>query len=173
MLRNVKYAIGMSRLIGYRVVENFKRPWMAHSLTDMWRRWHISLSFILRDYIFFPLTRRRWNGVLVLLITFLVCGIWHNFSAHYAAWGLLMGLLVAINQKWTRWMRTLDRHSQRRFAATRRACLMLRPLPKICGWLLTINVFLMTGWVCFGGVAGAGRVIRELLRRPVEWLLGG
>jgi D-alanyl-lipoteichoic acid acyltransferase DltB (MBOAT superfamily) len=165
-------AIGMSRLLGIEVIENFKRPWMARSLTDMWRRWHISLSFILRDYIFFPLTRRRWNPTANLLLTFFVCGIWHNFSAQYAAWGLLMGLLVAVNQRWSRWMRNLDRHPQRFCSRVRRAWLRLQPLPKICAWLLTINVFVMTGWVCLGG-NGAARVAWELLRRPLSWLLGG
>ena len=165
-------AIGMSRLLGYRVVENFKRFWMARSLTDMWRRWHISLSFILRDYIFFPLTRRRWNGFLTLGITFLVCGIWHELSLNYAVWGLLMGLLVAINQKWARWMRNLDRHPQRRLAAVRRAWLKLQPLPMICAWLLTQNAFVMTGWVCFWGPWGF-RVLWEILWRPITWLLAG
>lgn len=165
-------AIGMSRLLGIEVIENFKRPWMARSLSDMWRRWHISLSFILRDYIFFPLTRRRWNVTLNLLLTFFVCGIWHNFSAQYAAWGLVMGLLVAVNQRWARWMRDLDRHPQRRLSAVRRAWLRLQPLPKICAWLLTINVFVMTGWVCLGG-NGALRVAWELIRRPLGWLLTG
>lgn len=163
-------AIGMSRLLGYRVVENFRQPWLARSLTDMWRRWHISLSFILRDYIFFPLTRRRWNNTLNLLLTFAVCGIWHNLSSKYLLWGLLMGLLVAVNQRWTRWMRSLERHPQRRAAAVRRAALRLRPLPQVAGWLLTINVFVMTGWVCFGGL-GAVRIVWELIRRPAEWLL--
>lgn len=164
------FVIGLSRFIGYRVIENFDRPWRACSLTDMWRRWHISLSFILRDYIFFPLTRRRWNATLSLLITFLVCGVWHNLSGQYAAWGLVMGLLVAVNQKWSRWMRGLDRHPERPAARIRQAALRLQPLPKLCAWLLTINVFVMSGWVCFGG-RGALRVGWELLRRPLQYLL--
>ena len=164
-------AIGMSRLLGYRVIENFRSPWMAVSLADMWRRWHISLSFMLRDYIYFPLVRRRWNTTLALLITFFVCGIWHNFSGQYAAWGLTMGLMVAVNQKWSRWMRDLDRHPQRRCSAIRRAVLRLQPLPRICSWLFTINVFVMSGWICIGG-SRAWRVAWELIRRPLYWLIG-
>jgi hypothetical protein len=67
-------------------------------------------------------------------------------------------------------MRSLERHPQRRFAATRRLALRFRPLPQVAGWLLTINVFVMTGWVCFGGL-GAVRIVWELIRRPAEWLL--
>lgn len=162
-------AIGMSRLLGYRVAENFRYFWMARSLTDMWRRWHITLSFILRDYIFFPLTKRRWNSLLTLGVTFGVCGVWHSLSLNYLLWGVLMGLLVAVNQKWARWMRTLDRHPQRRFAATRRAWLKLQPLPMFCAWLLTINTFMMTGWICFWGLAGF-RVLWEFIRRPLAGL---
>ncbi|MFH1747953.1 MAG: MBOAT family O-acyltransferase [Planctomycetota bacterium] len=166
-------AIGMSRIIGYRVVENFKRPWMARSLTDMWRRWHISLSFILRDYIFLPLTKKRWNSVATVLVTFFVCGVWHNLSMNYAAWGLLMGLMVWINQRWARWMRNLDRHRDRRLSKVRQAWLRLQPLPKICAWFFTLNVFLMSGWVCFAGFGGAWKVIVELVRRPLAALSSG
>jgi D-alanyl-lipoteichoic acid acyltransferase DltB (MBOAT superfamily) len=163
--------IGMSRLLGYRVVENFRWPWIARSLTDMWRRWHISMSFILRDYIYFPLTRKRWNGVLTAFVTFLVCGIWHGVTGNYIVWGAVMGLLVAVNQKWSRWMRNLDRHPQRRLAAVRRAWMRLQPLPVLCSWLLTINVFIMSGWICLWGPGAIG-VVWELIRRPLQWALG-
>jgi D-alanyl-lipoteichoic acid acyltransferase DltB (MBOAT superfamily) len=163
-------AIGMSRLLGYRAIENFHRPWLARSLSDMWRRWHISLSFILRDYVFFPLTRRRWDYTLSLLVTFFICGVWHHLSGQYAAWGLLMGLLVAVNHRWARWMRNLDRHPTRRCSAIRRAWLKLQPLPKLCAWFLTINALVMAGWVCVGGW-GSLRVAWELIRRPLNAVL--
>ena len=99
--------IGMSRLLGYRVIENFRWPWIARSLSDMWRRWHVSMSFILRDYIYFPLTRKRWNGVVTALVTFLVCGIWHGVTGNYIVWGGGDGAAGGINQKWSRWMRDL------------------------------------------------------------------
>jgi len=165
-------AIGMSRLLGIRIAENFHRFWLARSLTDMWRRWHITLSFILRDYIFFPLTRRRWNSLLALGLTFGICGAWHSLEPGYLMWGVVMGLMVAVNQRWTRWMRDLDRHPQRRLSRVRRAWLKFQPLPKLCAWLLTINVFFMSGWICFWGLTGF-RVLWELLRRPVGWLAGG
>jgi D-alanyl-lipoteichoic acid acyltransferase DltB (MBOAT superfamily) len=136
----------------------------------MWRRWHISLSFILRDYVFFPLARRRWNTTVSLLITFWVCGFWHDAGGKYTTWGVAMGLMVAVNQKWSRWMRALDRHPQRRLAALRRAWLKLQPLPRLCAWLLAQNAFLMSGWICLGG-SGALRVVWELIRRPAQWLL--
>ncbi len=165
-------AIGLSRLLGYRAAENFRYFWLACSLTDMWRRWHITLSFILRDYIFFPLARRRWNSFLALAVTFLVCGLWHSLSLNYALWGLTMGLLVAVNQRWSRWQRQLERQPDRRLARLRRAWLRLQPLPRICAWLLTINVFMLSGWVCFWGFRGF-RVLGELVWRPLAWLCAG
>jgi len=166
------FVIGMSRLLGYRVVENFHWPWIARSLSDMWRRWHISMSLILRDYIYFPLTRKRWNGVVTAVVTFLICGIWHSADGNYVVWGLVMGLLVAVNQKWSRWMRDLDRRPQRRLSAVRRAWMRMQPLPAVCSWLLTINVFMMSGMICLWGQGAIG-VVWELIRRPLQWALQG
>jgi D-alanyl-lipoteichoic acid acyltransferase DltB (MBOAT superfamily) len=158
-------AIGLARLVGYRAVENFDQPWLATSLTDMWRRWHISFSFILRDYVFMPLVRQRWNTTLSLVVTFVVCALLHNLNLGYLLWGVLMGLMVAVNQKWSRWMRQLDRHPTRRLAAVRHAWLRLAPLPTICAWALTINAFVLSGLAAFGGQGGF-RVAWELIRRP-------
>ena len=162
-------AIGLARLVGYRAAENFRRPWVATSLIDLWRRWHITLSFILRDYVYMPLARRRWNPVATSAVTFLICGALHNMNPDYIRWGLVMGLLVALNQGWSRWMRDLERHPQRRFAAARRACLRLQPLPKLCAWALTINVFALSASIALGG-SGGFRVLWELIRRPAAWL---
>ena len=163
-------AVGLARLLGYRAVENFKRPWLATSLTDMWRRWHISFSFILRDYIFTPLVRRRWNVTVSLVVTFVVCALLHNFNLNYIIWGIVMGLMVAVNQKWARWMRNLDRHPQWRLSAIRRGWLKLQPLPRVCAWAVTINAFVLTALACFGGLDG-WRVGWELIRRPLLGLL--
>jgi alginate O-acetyltransferase complex protein AlgI len=162
------FAAGMSRLIGYRPIENFRWWLLSTSLVDLWRRWHISLSFMLRDYIFTPLVRRRLTPTLCLLITFLLCGLWHMLISGMLWWGVTMGLAVALNQKWSRWMRDLDRKPHRRLAATRRAWLRLRPLPAVCAWALTIHAFCVIAWFFFGN-GGALRVAWELLRRPLAW----
>lgn len=164
-------AIGMSTLLGVRVIENFRRPWLARSLTDMWRRWHISLSLILRDYIFMPLTKRRWHNDAVVLLTFFVCGVWHDLSVPFMVWGLVMGAMVGVNHRWVRWMRRLDRERTSPLARVRRAWLKLQPLPMLCAWLITINVFLMSGWIAFGG-AGGIQAMWEVIRRPVNAVLG-
>jgi len=165
-------AIGMSRLLGYRVAENFAWPWFSCSLTEMWRRWHITLSFILRDYIFVPLTRKRWPVKLNLCLTFLLCGLWHLPHGGMALWGIVMGLMVGVNQSWVRWMRAIDRSPGSSLHALRHAWLRLQPLPRLCAWALTINAFALSGLLFFGGTRGTIRLLTELLRRPLEHLLG-
>jgi len=95
-------AIGSARVLGIDLTENFERPYFARSVIDFWRRWHISLSNWLRDYVFLKLNykhRRRkqrqlWTG-LDVIVTFLVSGLWHGANWTFVVWGLLHGLYQA------------------------------------------------------------------------------
>ena len=94
-------ARGAARVMGFNLMENFDRPYGATSLTDFWRRWHISLSTWLRDYIFEPVAMglRDWGIYAILLafnLTFLISGFWHGASWTYVVWGLLHGLGLSI-----------------------------------------------------------------------------
>lgn len=162
-------AIGMSRLLGYRVIENFRVPWRATSLRDFWRRWHISLSSILRDYVYIPLGGNRRRTLRNLLITFFLIGIWHRLIAQVALWGLLMGLMVWVNQRWAQWIKDLDRRPTGPLPALVRAARRTHPLPTVAAWLLTQHAFVFSLLVFFGGW-GAITVPRELLRRIWQWL---
>lgn len=87
-------AIGTARLFGFNLMENFKRPLLAKNLSDFWRRWHISLSSWVNDYIFNPIAfnRREWGnwGVFyAILISFIVIGIWHGATWNYVLFGIL------------------------------------------------------------------------------------
>lgn len=92
-------AIGIGRLLGFQLINNFNRPYFAFSVTDFWRRWHISLSGWLRDYIFTPLAV-KWRSagkagtVAAIVITFVICGLWHGDRLTFLVWGLLNGLLL-------------------------------------------------------------------------------
>jgi len=165
-------AIGMGRVMGYRVIENFDRYWLSCSLTEAWRRWHMSFSFILRDYFFIPLVRRGWNVVLALMITFAVCGLMHNLAPTFVLWGIVMGGMVAINQRWSRWMRTLDRQPHRALSAVRRHWMRLQPLPRLCAWFLTMNCLCGSALVIMNDRNIHGwRVIWEIVRRPTAAVL--
>lgn len=88
-------AIGIAKLLGYDLINNFKRPYFSVSITDFWRRWHISLSRWLKDYVYIPLGGSRCGKLrnyLNILITFLVSGIWHGASWTFIVWGLLHGI---------------------------------------------------------------------------------
>lgn len=94
-------AMGVGRLMGFDLVNNFNRPYLAVSITDFWRRWHISLSIWLRDYVYIPLggsrcskIRNYWN----IFITFLVSGIWHGANWTFVVWGILHGFLQIIEK---------------------------------------------------------------------------
>lgn len=99
-------AIGVGKVLGFDMTENFRRPYLAYSVTDFWRRWHISLSTWLKDYVYIPLGGSRCSKVRNyrnIIVTFLVSGIWHGANWTFIVWGLLHGMFQvmekAINQQ--------------------------------------------------------------------------
>lgn len=94
-------AIGVGKTLGFELTENFRRPYFAVSVTDFWRRWHISLSTWLKDYVYIPLggsrcskLRNYWN----IFVTFLVSGIWHGANWTFIVWGIWHGLFQIIEK---------------------------------------------------------------------------
>ena len=94
-------AIGVGKTLGFELTENFRRPYFAVSVTDFWRRWHISLSTWLKDYVYIPLggsrcskLRNYWN----IFVTFLVSGIWHGANWTFIAWGIWHGLFQIVEK---------------------------------------------------------------------------
>jgi alginate O-acetyltransferase complex protein AlgI len=96
-------AIGLAHMFGFTFHENFDHPYASQSLTEFWRRWHISLSSWFRDYVYIPLGGNRCSPVRVyfnLFIVFLLCGFWHGASWNYVVWGLYQGAFLAIERVW-------------------------------------------------------------------------
>lgn len=94
-------AIGVGKILGFELTENFRRPYFAYSVTDFWRRWHISLSTWLKDYVYIPMggsrcskIRNYWN----IFVTFLVSGIWHGANWTFIVWGILHGVFQIIEK---------------------------------------------------------------------------
>ena len=99
-------AIGLGRIFGFHFNENFDLPYISKSITEFWRRWHISLSSWFRDYVYIPLGgNRRGNVYLHLWTVFLLTGIWHGASWHYLVWGIWHGLFIFVERLLNR-----DRH---------------------------------------------------------------
>jgi alginate O-acetyltransferase complex protein AlgI len=143
-------AIGLSRLFGVQLPLNFDSPYKSRNIIEFWRRWHISLSTFLRDYLYIPLGGNRRGPVrryVNLFMTMLLGGLWHGASWTFVGWGALHGLYLMWNHLW-----------QRLFPAAR--------LPRLAGTALTF-VAVVAGWVLFrasdfesafrilGGLAGA------------------
>lgn len=95
-------AIGSSALLGIRIRENFNSPYAALNISDFWRRWHISLSEWIRDYLFFPISRWSsnisWQVFWVPVVSMAICGFWHGPGWKFAGWGILHGLLIFFYQ---------------------------------------------------------------------------
>jgi alginate O-acetyltransferase complex protein AlgI len=132
-------AIGLALLFNVRMPLNFDAPYRATSIADFWRRWHISLSNFLRDYLYVPLGgNRRGNArrYLNLLITMVLGGLWHGAAWTFVLWGALHGALLAINHLWRDLKRRLgwrDNHSK---------------LAVYACWALTF-LFVVVAWVIF------------------------
>lgn len=96
-------AVGLSLLVGVRLPYNFNSPYKARSIIDFWRRWHITLSRFLRDYLYFALggnRKGRFRRHLNLLATMLLGGLWHGASWTFVIWGGLHGIFLALNHAW-------------------------------------------------------------------------
>lgn len=128
-------AIGISLLLGYRLCKNFDSPYAALNITDFWRRWHISLSFWLRDYVYIPLGGNRkgfYAQLLFLLITMLVGGFWHGADWKFVFWGAAHGFLLIGHKLFLRFL-----------PASARAY-----FPRTLAWLLTFCVVALL-WIPF------------------------
>jgi alginate O-acetyltransferase complex protein AlgI len=119
-------AIGLARMLGFRLPENFNSPYVSQSITEFWRRWHMTLSFWFRDYIFLPLAyatsrklpKERYMGlradkVIYLIatsVTFLLCGFWHGAAWTFILWGVYMGVFLVIDRLFLlKWLKKLGR----------------------------------------------------------------
>jgi alginate O-acetyltransferase complex protein AlgI len=102
-------AIGVSKIIGFDLPENFNMPYISTSMVEFWRRWHMTLSQWLRDYLYIPLGGNRHGKFKTyrnLMITMLLGGLWHGASWNFVFWGLLHGSALAANHWWTRERKT-------------------------------------------------------------------
>ena len=117
-------AIGLARMFGFTYKENFNYPYVSTSVKEFWRRWHISLSTWLREYLYFPLggnRKGRPRAVANKIVVFFCCGLWHGAAWTFVVWGLLHGFFLLLEEY-----------------------LPIRKLPKPVGWLYTMLVVTFT-----------------------------
>jgi len=133
-------ARGISRIMGIRILLNFRHPYISRNFTEFWRRWHITLSNWFRDYVYIPLGGSRCSEprtLLNLLITMTVSGLWHGASANFALWGFYHGILLIIHK--------LYQDHVRRFLPSRATA--SSTYSAVC-WLVTFSLTLY-GWLLF------------------------
>ncbi len=124
-------AIGLGKMFGFNFLENFNYPYIASSITDFWRRWHISLSSFFRDYVYIPLGGNRVSKVKFIrniFIVWLLTGIWHGASYNFILWGLYYAILLLIEKMFTG--------------------KYIEKLPKVLKMLYSL-FFITLGWVIF------------------------
>ena len=96
-------AIGLSLMLGIQIEENFNFPYLAGSIIDFWKRWHITLSLWIKDYLYIPLggsRKGKERKYFNLLIAMTLCGLWHGAAWTFVIWGFLHGILIVINHLW-------------------------------------------------------------------------
>ena len=91
-------AIGLGRCLGFHFKENFRHPYCCNSITDFWRRWHISLGSFFRDYVYIPLGGNRQHQAVNILVVWFLTGMWHGASWNFIIWGVYFGLIVMIEK---------------------------------------------------------------------------
>ncbi len=138
-------AIGLALMFGFTLPVNFNAPYRATSIREFWRRWHMTLSRFLRDYLYIPLGGGHFGFVrqlAAILVTMLLGGLWHGAGWTFVAWGGLHGLAIAVNHIWSR-------------AGLR--------LPAVAGWALTM-LFVFVCWVLFRaeGFAAATSMLNSM-----------
>jgi alginate O-acetyltransferase complex protein AlgI len=100
-------AVGLAHSLGYKLPRNFNLPYLSQNISEFWRRWHISLSTWLRDYLFIPLggsrTEKHWQTTRNLLVTMTLGGLWHGAAVTFVIWGFAHGCLLVAHRRWQEW----------------------------------------------------------------------
>jgi alginate O-acetyltransferase complex protein AlgI len=130
--------IGAARLFGFRLIENFACPYASTTPSEFWTRWHMSLSFWIRDYLFLPLAMVRrekgWRS-FILILSMVVFGLWHKGTLLFVLWGFYHGLLLVLHREWQQFQRRYEWE-------------LARAISEPVSWLVTFSVICL-GWIFF------------------------
>ncbi|MFA6280824.1 MAG: MBOAT family protein [Bdellovibrionales bacterium] len=165
-------AIGLSLFFGIKLPVNFNSPYKATSIIDFWRRWHISLSTFLRDYLYIPLGGNRYGAVrryINLFITMLLGGLWHGAGWTFILWGGFHGLLLAINHAWQK----VAKRDGRRHVVAKGLSWLVTFVCVCLAWVLFRAETLSQAIVVYKGMLGLnGLSLPEFFKDKVSFLKG-
>jgi alginate O-acetyltransferase complex protein AlgI len=154
-------AIGLSFVFGIRLPVNFNSPYKARNIADFWRRWHMTLSRFLRDYLYIPLGGNRFGSLrrfTNLFTTMLLGGLWHGAGWTFVVWGALHGLYLIVHQGWEALCRRLGWASRRSTRTGRCAAVSLTFLAVVVGWVFFRSPTVAAAWALLEGMAGLNGV---------------
>jgi alginate O-acetyltransferase complex protein AlgI len=149
-------AVGLALLFGIRLPVNFRSPYQATSIIEFWRRWHITLSRFLRDYLYIPLGGNRLGEqrrYLNLLVTMLLGGLWHGAGWNFLIWGGLHGLYLGINHLWRGW-RGGDGPAWSMGWAAKGGCWAVTFVAVVIAWVFFRARTVAAAWQMLGGLFG-------------------
>ena len=158
-------AIGIGKLLGFRLMENFSMPYFSRDIAEFWRRWHISLSNWLRDYLYVPLCghkpSRNRRGMMIVVL-FVICGLWHGAGWTYVFWGLLHGLYF---------LPMTLRKRQKRYLGTAASGRVL-PSWEETGAMLKTSLLVSFAWIFFmaSSFSDAYGILTGIFTRPYQGL---
>ncbi|MCD8156730.1 MAG: MBOAT family protein [Clostridiales bacterium] len=162
-------AIGLGHMFGFQFRKNFNHPYIARSITDFWRRWHISLSSWFREYLYIPLGGNRVSvprHIFNLLVVWFLTGFWHGAAWNFIFWGLYYGILLILEKYvWGRWLEKLPVLLQHLYSL----------LIILIGWVFFFSDTMAGAWqyldVMFGAGAASGTWAALLYDLKSNWLL--
>ncbi len=160
-------AIGCAQIMGVNLVQNFDRPYLSRSITEFWRRWHMSLSSWFRDYVYIPLGGSRvvkWRMYYNLFLTFLVSGLWHGANWTFVIWGAFHGILLVGERITENGRKNLQ------------ASALVSRIPRIWKFLAMVLTFMLVviGWVFFRAkdFSQAITVLKKLFVPDLHFAMG-
>ena len=173
-------ALGLGALLGFQLPLNFRLPYVAQNPAEFWQRWHISLSTLLRDYLYIPLGGNR-RGVgrtyANLMTTMVLGGLWHGAAWNFVAWGTYHGALLALHRWWAREPQRVGRWRVFWWASTARSDSRWRVLARrlgmfhlaCVGWVLFRAESAADIWTCFRGLLEPGVTVTPAFTRAAYW----
>lgn len=162
-------AVGLARMFGIQLPYNFNSPYKADSVIEFWRRWHMTLSRFLRDYVYIPLggnrlgPRRRHVN---LMATMLIGGLWHGAAWTFVAWGALHGFYLLVNHAWRGYAARVEATTGRRVALGGTLASVLTLLAVLVAWVFFASPSFAAAASVLAGMCGVGGVAR-----PETWAL--
>jgi alginate O-acetyltransferase complex protein AlgI len=166
-------AIGISIMFGVRLPLNFNSPYKARSIIDFWRRWHMTLSRFLRDYLYIPLggsRRSRPRRFLNLFITMLLGGLWHGAAWTYVAWGALHGFYLVVNHAWNFLYNRIAQGARPAGAFIRAVSVAITFAAVVVAWVLFRASSFASAMRILGGMAGLNGVDLPAKAGPLKAL---